>query len=321
MKTLVKVIFIICALCLIAGASAYFTITLFIKGEDTVVVPELSGKDAIYALELMTGMGLNTKVEGSDFSADTPKNHIIRQSPAPGEIIKKGRDIRLTISRGTKMVSVPNLKDLNLQQVRIILEENGLSTGAISNTYLESVMAGMVYLQSPASGTTIERGGRVDLLVSRGPRPEEYVMPELTGLFLDESVLLLDRNKLAIGNIKTVYDPKKPANSIVSQNPPAGFQVRRGDAVDLEINRKPGPESATDSDYRFSGVRLFSFRLAPGYLKQHIRLDLKLYSATYTLYDEMIKPGKEIWALVPAHTEACVFLYRNDDLIKTRLYD
>lgn len=320
MKLLVKIILILGAFCLIAGASAYFTITLFIKGEDTVVVPDLAGQDAVQALEMLTGLGLNTKVEGADYSSDIPKNHIIHQSPAPGDIIKKGRDIRLIISKGTKMVAVPNLKGLNLQQAEIILEENGLCTGAVSKTYLAAVKPDLIYLQSPSPGTSIERGGRIDLLISLGPRPEEYVMPELTGLFLDEAVLLLDHNKLAIGRIKTVYNPDKPANSVVSQNPPAGFLVRRKHPVDLEINRKSGHD-ADQSGYGFSGVRLFRYRLAPGYLKQQVRLDLKLYGETYRIYDQLIKPGKEIWVLIPAHTEAVVFLYQNDNLIKTQMYD
>ena len=59
---------------LIAGTSAYLTLTLIIKSEDTVVVPDLSGKNVVYVLELLTDLGLNTKVKGSEYSADVPEN-------------------------------------------------------------------------------------------------------------------------------------------------------------------------------------------------------------------------------------------------------
>ena len=62
---------------LIAGVSAYLTLTLIIKSEDTVVVPELVGKNVVNVLELLTNLGLNTKIKGSEYSAEVPKNHII----------------------------------------------------------------------------------------------------------------------------------------------------------------------------------------------------------------------------------------------------
>ena len=57
----------------IVAGSAYLTLTLIIKSEDTVVVPDLIGKDVVYVLELLTDLGLNTKVEGSEYSAEVPK--------------------------------------------------------------------------------------------------------------------------------------------------------------------------------------------------------------------------------------------------------
>ncbi len=51
----------------VAGISAYLTLTLIIKSEDTVIVPDLEGKDVVYALELLTELELITKVKGSEY--------------------------------------------------------------------------------------------------------------------------------------------------------------------------------------------------------------------------------------------------------------
>ena len=69
---------------LVVGASAYLTLTLIVKSEDTEVVPDLVGKDVVYALELLSDLGLNTKVEGSEYSIKVSKNSVIFQEPAPG---------------------------------------------------------------------------------------------------------------------------------------------------------------------------------------------------------------------------------------------
>jgi serine/threonine-protein kinase len=60
------------AFVVVAGISAYLTLTLIIKSEDTVIVPDLEGKDVVYALELLTELELNTKVKGSEYTTDIP---------------------------------------------------------------------------------------------------------------------------------------------------------------------------------------------------------------------------------------------------------
>ena len=110
-----------------AGISAYLSLTFVIKSEDKVVVPELGGKDLVYSLEILTDLGLNIKVKGSEYSSTVPKNHIIFQDPEPGATIKKDRDVRIVISKGTKTVVMPKLNTLSLQQAKIIIEENDLA--------------------------------------------------------------------------------------------------------------------------------------------------------------------------------------------------
>ena len=63
-----KIAILLFAFILIVGASAYLTLTMIIKSEDTVIVPDLAGKNVVYTLELLTDLGLNTKVEGSEYS-------------------------------------------------------------------------------------------------------------------------------------------------------------------------------------------------------------------------------------------------------------
>ncbi len=130
-----KIVSLFIAFIIIAGLSAYVTLTLIIKSEDTVVVPNLVEKDVVYALEILSDLGLNTRVRGSEYSVHTPKNRILFQEPEPGAEIKKGRDVKIIISKGAKSIWVPNLKGVSIQQARIILEENGLCLGALTRTH------------------------------------------------------------------------------------------------------------------------------------------------------------------------------------------
>jgi len=51
------------AFLLVAGASAYPTLTIIIKSEDTVIIPDLIGKELVYALEMLTDLECEHKGE------------------------------------------------------------------------------------------------------------------------------------------------------------------------------------------------------------------------------------------------------------------
>jgi beta-lactam-binding protein with PASTA domain len=305
---------------LVVGTSAYLTLTLIVKSEDTVVVPDLMGKEVVYALELLSDLGLNTKVEGSEYSADVPKNSVIFQEPEPGSEIKKGRDVRIIISKGPKSILMPNLENLPVQQARIIIEENSLCQGALSGTYSDHIKKDSIIAQVPTRGTMVTRGECVNLLVSMGIRPQKYEMPDLRGRFLDDAIPLIENNNLILGKIASVFYKDKPLNSIVAQEPLSGYCVAEGSAVDLVVNRKPGKK---DNGYLTGsqGGSLFRYRLKDGFLKRHIRVVLNSFGVSNPIYDDFMKPGEEIWLIIPRNNNAAVFLYEDGQLIKTKVYE
>ena len=177
------------AFVLVTGISAYLTLVLIIKSEDTVIVPSLEGKDVVYALELLTELELNTKVKGSEYTADIPKNYVVFQEPQAGAEIKKGRDVKIVLSKGPQTISMPNLLDLSVQQANIILEEHGICQGELSRTYNNRVEKDHIITQVPSQGTTISRGGCVDLLISMGRQPEAFKMPDCFSIWSTSVVL------------------------------------------------------------------------------------------------------------------------------------
>ncbi len=304
----------------VAGISAYLTLALIIKSEDTVIVPSLEGKDVVYALELLTELELNTKVKGSEYTADIPKNYVVFQEPQPGAEIKKGRDVKIILSKGPKTVSMPNLLDLSVQQANIILEEYGICQGQLSRTYNKKVEKDHIIAQVPSQGTMISRGGCVDLLISMGVQPKAFKMPDLVGLTLEHALQSIEKVKLVIGEIKSSYHKNKPRNIIVKQAPTSGHRVIAASPVSLLINRESKKERL-DRPYGQHAASLFSYRLDNGFLRRHIRVSLNSAGFTNDLFDDYVKAGEEIWLLIPRDSEATLFLYENDKLIKTQTYD
>jgi len=296
-RSLIKIVVMGIVFMALAGFSAYFTITFLIRGETKITVPDLVGRDLVYVLETLTELGLNTRIRGSEYSGEIPKNHVMAQSPAPGEQIKKGREIRITISKGAKSLAMPNLTDLDLRQAQLILEENGICLGRLSKGHHPGVVKDAVIAHTPPPGLTFFRDQCADLLISLGPMPVEYRMPDLSGLYLEQAIRRIEEQRLRVGDIRSIFGKDRPVNIILNQDPAAGSMVLRDSLVDLDD------------------------RLPEGYLRHHVRLILRAFGMTVIMHDQLMQPCTDIWLLIPAHVHSAVFLYVNDVLVETQFFD
>ena len=185
-----------------AGIGAYVSLTLIIKGEDTVVVPELVGKDVLYGLEILSDLGLNTRVKGTAYHDQVPKNHVIDQDPDAGAAIKRGRDVKIRVSRGPETILMPNLAGLSLQQSRILLTENGLCQGVLSGMISPRFDPGQIMAQYPPPGEIVSRNTCADLLISRGPSSQAFSMVDLSGFTPESAIRRLEQMQLTVGSIR-----------------------------------------------------------------------------------------------------------------------
>jgi serine/threonine-protein kinase len=305
---------------LVAGISAYVTLTLIVKSEDTVIVPDLVGKDVVSALERLTDLELNTKVKGSEYSPEFPKNHVVLQEPEPGSEIKKGRDVRIIISKGPKNILMPNLVGLSVQQARMIMEENGLSQGNLSSIYNNTNDKDYIIAQLPSSGSMISRGSSVNILVSLGHRPRAYMMPDLEDLSLDEAVIRIENAHLSVGEIYSLFQKNKVPDVVVRQEPLAGYKVIDGLPVRIAINRSDDKRGAERLHHPLFGS-LLQHRISNGFLKKRIRVEVETKDTINDIFDDYIKPGEDVWILVPRDRDATVFIFEDDKLVKTRIFE
>lgn len=103
-----------------------------------------------------------------EFSDLIPKNYVIQQEPLPGTEVEAGSPIRLVVSLGVEPEAyiVPQLVDKNLHEARQLLTESGLALGRLHRKETLAYSAGTVIFQSVRSGTEVDRGTKVDLVVA-----------------------------------------------------------------------------------------------------------------------------------------------------------
>jgi len=321
MPKFVKIILVVILFAALAGVSAYVTIHLIVKGEDSVIVPDLGGKEIVYALQMLTDLGLNTKVMGAEYSDELSANHIIYQRPSAGSEIKAGRDVHVIISKGSMTRVVPRLIGSDLERARLVLTENGLCMANVVRVHHGFSRAGQILAHQPGPGATIHRNTCVDLLVSLGASPVAYAMPDLGGLPVEDAVLAVENLGFRLSGLESDFRPGQSPDIVIGQLPPEGHRVGAGDAVSLVINRSPGSHGRGTPSIRLPRSGLLRYRLGNGFLKEHVRLSIRSASGAMDLFDDFVAPAQELWFIVPLTGNTSAMLFVDDELVKTELFD
>ncbi|HBE73842.1 MAG TPA: hypothetical protein DDW31_07150 [candidate division Zixibacteria bacterium] len=216
--------------------SNFVLMPLFVRHGAEVEVPDLKGMEYAKAAQLLAEKGLEISSGGWQYDQDQPDSTVISQEPEPRMMIKKGRSVKVVISRGAEMIAVPFLAGLTKVRAINLLDRTGLAVAAIDSLESDSVAYGCVITSEPDPGVRLERGGGVRIIVSKGPTEGRMLMPDLVGKKLAEHQGQLVAQGLVIGQIKYVPGQSLEPGTIVMQAPQPGFVVRRGDTVDLAVS-------------------------------------------------------------------------------------
>jgi len=193
-----------------------------------VYAPELVGKEIKEAERILRDKKLSLIVEGEDFAPDIPEGRIIRQDVKPGEKIKRGSAIKVSVSSGAGAVSMPSFEGQILDEVKLTLINLGMKIGKITWVHSETVGAGRVIAQRPLPGNAI--GNEVNFLVSKGWYNVSYSCPSFVNMPLEDARELAD-----LLGLKLIE--QEDGNRVTLQKPAAGTAINKGDPVEVTLSR------------------------------------------------------------------------------------
>ena len=217
----------------VAFLSALTAMRFAIQGRE-VAMPDVVGKKAVEAQQMLQGRGVGLRIEDHIYSA-LPVDSVVRQSPPAGMHVKIGQYAHVVLSLGPRKATIPQLEERSLRAARIELLRDGLQVGEVSSTYLPGWQEDTVIRQDPAPGTTDVSSPHVNMLVSLGARPAAFVMPQLVGLPLGEAESILANAKLKVS--KLTFTPILGAahGTVVGQTPARGSRVEVGTGIELQL--------------------------------------------------------------------------------------
>jgi eukaryotic-like serine/threonine-protein kinase len=251
MRQFFRMLLLTLVLLTVALVSALTAMRFAIHGRE-VTIPKVVGMTPLEAARSVATSGLEVVVERQFFSPDVPEGRIMTQVPQPGVKVRRGWAIRVAQSLGPQRVAIPDVTNQSERVAELNVRRRGLDLGSVAQVNLPDAPPDQVVSQSPpakASGVSVPK---INLLVSRGPEPAAYVMPNFVGQPLGSVTLALQDAGIRVGRVSvapatppadTQPAPAMPApapqpgaaSMIVTQSPAPGKKIVAGSAVDFEV--------------------------------------------------------------------------------------
>jgi beta-lactam-binding protein with PASTA domain len=217
----------------VAFLSALTAMRFAVEGRE-VVMPDVVGVNATQAQQILGQRGIGIKIEDRLYNS-LPVDAVVRQSPQANMEVKVGQNAHVVLSLGPQKVTVPQLEDKSVRAAQIEMLREGLQLGEVSSAHLPDYPEDAVIEQDPAPGRTDVTSPHVNLLVSLGPPPPAYVMPELIGTPVAEAESKLNAAGLKVAKLTPATVPDAVHGAVIDQTPPRGQRVDANTPIELQV--------------------------------------------------------------------------------------
>lgn len=221
----------------------------YINSGQFTKVPPLLAKTEEQATARLKESGLHVKEVKREFNDTVRNGTVVSSDPTAGSRIRGNGSVTLVISRGPRIVKVPDLRGVPLAEARSRLKSAGLEPGMVNRDFSDSVARGSVIGTDPETGTARHAGSAIALLVSKGSPVD---VPDVTGEDADSARQDLQdaglKVRIAVQRVNSEFDK----DQVARQSPGAGGRAAEGDTVTLTLSK--GPEMVKVPDVVGSSV-------------------------------------------------------------------
>jgi serine/threonine-protein kinase len=201
--------------------SILFWVLSLPRGEDVPTsgrtVPDVTG---------MTYERANTELADSDLmsfrideeNAEVADGNVIRTDPEAGESVEVGQEIRVYVSSGQEMSTVPTLEGLSQDAASAALSDAGLTLGTITQRNDPAISGGTVLAADQPSGSTIPAGTAVNLVVASG----RVAINDVTGYTVDAAQRELEELELTVTTAEDASCAASTPPTVIAQSLPPG---------------------------------------------------------------------------------------------------
>jgi len=236
LKPLVIIVAVLATLYLLL---IFLVMPLYTRQWQQIEVPDVRNLSFSAAEKILQHQKLEPVQGEVKYDDSLPAGFVIFQSPTPSMVVKKRRRIYLTVSKGKRPVTVPNLVGMAERDARFTLVQSELDLREIEYEFDRYYPEGVVSEQSIEPESEVEAGSFVDLIVSLGEEPEQIFVPYLIGKPQKEAEFLIKKSLLTLGDIGYRETSEVASDIVIFQSLEAGLKAEKGDTLNIILSKLP----------------------------------------------------------------------------------
>ncbi|MBI5201982.1 MAG: PASTA domain-containing protein [Elusimicrobia bacterium] len=276
------------------------------------IVPDLKGKPVSAALDLLAPLNIALRKEGEEFNNAVPIGAILLQNPPPGTKVREGKVLKVVVSQGGETVFAPVVVGLPLRNAEMLLRQNQLVLGEVSEAYSLKYDKGMVMSQDPKSESSVERNSQVGVVVSGGAPPANIaLMPDFGRKDVTEASSWAAEGGFQVA-ISKDFGALFPNGVILSQEPAPDAVLTPNPKIKLTISGRSKTTAAGPS-------KSIRYEVSQGSADSTVRIVVVDQYGERELFNGVRPPGSKIDLQVPdSGAGARMKIFLNGILVEER---
>lgn len=213
---------------------AYFVISNFSSSKThtgNVEIKNFVGRNIIEVEQEYSGRLKFEKTE--EYNDEYDEGVIFEQGQTAGTLVREGYTLALKVSRGKRMIPVPDVKNKQSEIAESELTSAGF-TPVLRETYDNDVAKGVVIRTEPSAGQEAASNSEVLVIVSKGPFESDLKVPSVIGLTKEKAIAKLTENKLEYQIEEIAHEGDK--GKVIEQSIAGGQFVSKGTVVTIFIS-------------------------------------------------------------------------------------
>ncbi|HSS37754.1 MAG TPA: Stk1 family PASTA domain-containing Ser/Thr kinase, partial [Polyangia bacterium] len=205
------------------------------SGPGSAALPSVEGLTAAQALSRLRKSGFKPTSK-EEPNAKVAQGRVIGTEPPAGTELQVGSPVSVLVSSGPAQVRVPDVSGDSQSGAEAALTAVGLAVGTITQQVSAGQAAGSVLSQSPAAGSPVSTGTKVNLTVAKAS--DEVAVPRVVGESETQAAAALGGAGFVPSVVTVATSEESKVGMVLKQSPTGGRTARKGSTVTLTVGAK-----------------------------------------------------------------------------------
>lgn len=275
-----------------------------------IEVPNLVGRVYDEVVEEYSKQGIEIIKDKVEYSSEQPEGSIISQTPEKGTKTKD-KKIKVVVSKGQKMVEVPDVTGKDIKVATYELEDTLGFKIEREDVVSEKVASGIIISQDAKKGETLPYGSTIKLQVSKGDGKETVVVPNVLGKTESDAKSALEALGLTV-SVKYSEDKTKSNAVVIAQSYPQNQTLKQGTLVEITVNKILLTKTVTLDLLELQGGTASSADTI------NVKVTASIDGGAYnTVYNQSVDPStKTVSVEINGYSNATLKVYLNSKQVK-----